>query len=60
MASTSSIHIPFIPRTISGHIVAGVDTHKHIHVAAIADTTGGIQATMTIATDTGGFQQLLA
>ena len=60
MARIPSIQIPSIPPAISGHIVVGVDTHKHIHVAAILDTTGGIQATMMIATDTGGFQQLLA
>jgi transposase len=43
----------------SGHVVVGVDTHKHIHVAAVMDTIGGILATLTIATDTGGFKQLL-
>lgn len=43
----------------SGHVVVGVDTHKHIHVAAVLDTIGGILATLTIPTDTGGFQQLL-
>src|SRR5690554_5910545 len=43
----------------SGHVVIGVDTHKHIHVAAAMDTIGGILATLTIATDTGGFKQLL-
>ncbi|WP_406491652.1 IS110 family transposase [Streptomyces sp. NBC_00846] len=43
----------------SGHVVIGVDTHKHVHVAAVMDTIGGILATLTIPTDTGGFQQLL-
>ena len=43
----------------SGQIVVGVDTHKHIHVAAVMDTIAGIQATITIAADTGGFRQLL-
>ncbi|MBC7631450.1 IS110 family transposase [Aeromicrobium sp.] len=43
----------------SGHVVIGVDTHKHIHVAAVMDTIGGILATLTIPTDTGGFGQLL-
>ncbi len=43
----------------SGHVVIGVDTHKHIHVAAVMDSVGGVLATMTIATDTGGFRQLL-
>ncbi|WP_230668224.1 IS110 family transposase [Microbacterium sp. MEC084] len=37
----------------------GVDTHKHIHVAAVMDSIGGILATLTIATDTAGFKQLL-
>lgn len=43
----------------SGHVVIGVDTHKHVHVAAVMDTIGGILATLTIATDAGGFKQLL-
>lgn len=43
----------------SGHVVIGVDTHKHVHVAAVMDTIGGILATLTITTDTGGFKQLL-
>ncbi|GAA3772871.1 IS110 family transposase [Microbacterium kribbense] len=46
--------------TRSGDVVVGVDTHKHIHVAAVMDTIGGILATLTIPTDTGGFRQLLA
>ena len=45
--------------TRSGHVVIGVDTHKYIHVAAVMDSVGGILATMTIATDTGGFRQLV-
>lgn len=44
----------------SGHVVIGIDTHRHIHVAAVMDTIGGILATLTIATDTAGFRQLLA
>ena len=43
----------------SGHVVVGVDTHKHVHVAAVMDTVGGILATFTITTDTSGFRQLL-
>lgn len=43
----------------SGHIVVGADTHKHVHVAAVMDTIAGIQATITVATDMGGFGQLL-
>ena len=45
-------------QTRSGHVVVGVDTHKHVHVAAVMDTIGGILGTLTIPTDTGGFQQL--
>jgi transposase len=45
--------------TRSGHVVIGVDTHKYIHVAAAMDSVGGILATMTIATDSGGFAQLV-
>ncbi|MFI5634164.1 transposase [Streptomyces sp. NPDC051664] len=37
----------------------GVDTRKHVHVAAVMDTIGGIVASLTIPTGTGGFQQLL-
>lgn len=43
----------------SGHVVIGVDTHKHIHVAAVMDSIGGILATLTIATDAAGYKQLL-
>ena len=28
----------------SGRVVVGVDTHKHIHVAAVMDSIGGILA----------------
>ena len=45
--------------TRSGHVVIGVDTHKYVHVAAVMDSIGGILASLTIATDTGGYQQLL-
>ena len=45
--------------TRSGHVVIGVDTHKHVHVAAVMDSIGGILASLTIATDAGGYQQLL-
>ena len=48
-----------IEQVRSGHVVIGVDTHKHIHVAAVLDSVGGILATLTIATDTAGFKQLL-
>jgi transposase len=45
--------------TRSGHVVVGVDTHKYLHVASVVDSLGGILASLTIATDTGGYQQLL-
>jgi len=48
-----------IEQVRSGHVVIGVDTHKYVHVAAAMDTVGGIVGTLTIPTDTGGFQQLL-
>jgi hypothetical protein len=35
----------------SGHIVIGVDTHKHVHVAAVMDPIGGILDTLTVTTD---------
>jgi transposase len=43
----------------SGHVVIGVDTHKHIHVAAVMDPVGGILATLTIPTEQAGYRQLL-
>ena len=43
----------------SGHVVIGVDTHTHIHVAAIIDPVGGVLGSLTIPTDHGGYQQLL-
>jgi hypothetical protein len=45
--------------TRSGHVVVGVGTHKYLHVASVMDSVGGILASLTIATDTGGYQQLL-
>lgn len=45
--------------TRSGYIAVGVDTHKHLHVAAVMDTIGGIIDTLTIPVDTPGFSQLL-
>lgn len=51
--------MPQVEPVRSGHVVVGVDTHKHIHVAAVMDTIGGILATLTIATDTGGFRHLV-
>ena len=47
-----------IAPTRSGHVVIGVDTHKHIHVAAVMDSIGGILATGTIATDPVSYTHL--
>ncbi|WNK18888.1 IS110 family transposase [Halomonas piscis] len=44
----------------SGHIVVGVDTHKHIHVAAVVDTTAGLRSTLSVTADRDGFEKLLA
>ena len=54
MAETHPQHAPR-----SDRIVVGVDTHKHVHVAAVMDSIGGTVATKTIAADTGGYRQLL-
>lgn len=43
----------------SDRIVVGVDTHKHVHVAAVMNAIGGTLATTTIAADSGGYRQLL-
>jgi hypothetical protein len=48
-----------IEQARSGHIVIGVDTHKHIHVAAVMDSISGVLSALMIPTDSGGFQQLL-
>lgn len=41
------------------HIVIGVDTHKHVHVAVAMDAVGKMLGTRTISTDVAGFEQLL-
>lgn len=47
------------PITRSGHVVIGVDTHKHLHVAAVLDPIGGILETLTIPTEAAGYRRLL-
>ena len=47
------------PITRSGHVVIGVDTHKHLHVAAVLDPIGGILDTLTILTEAAGYRRLL-
>ena len=39
--------------------VIGVDTHTDTHTAAICDARGGVLATLTVATTTAGYAQLL-
>lgn len=46
------------PPTRSGHLVIGVDTHKHLHVAAAIDTIAGVQAHLTIPNEQAGFAAL--
>ena len=45
-----------LDRDREGVVAGGSRTHKHVHVAAVMDSIGGILATLTIATDTGGYQ----
>lgn len=49
-----------VPPVRSGHVVIGVDTHKHLHVAAALDTIGGIMAHLTIPNERAGFVALAA
>jgi len=44
----------------SGHVVIGVDTHKHLHVAAALDTIGGVTAHLTVPNEQAGFAALAA
>lgn len=41
------------------HVVIGVDTHKHMHVAVAMDAVGTTMSTLTVAVDVAGFEQLL-
>jgi len=54
---TVTTQTPTITR--SGHVVIGVDTHKHVHVAAVLDPVGGILETLTIPTEAAGYRRLL-
>ena len=48
------------PLPVSARVVVGVDTHKHLHVAAAIDEVVGVLATVTVANDTAGSAQLVA
>ena len=41
-------------------VVIGVDTHKNTHTAAVVGTTGAELASVTVATNKKGYQQLVA
>ncbi|MFC4333582.1 IS110 family RNA-guided transposase [Salininema proteolyticum] len=43
---------------LSGHLVIGIDTHKHLHVAAALDTIAGPQDSLTFTNDSDGYAQL--
>jgi transposase len=47
--------LPHEPRSV----IAGVDTHLDVHVAAVVDEVGRTLATREFSTDPGGYQQLL-
>jgi transposase len=40
-------------------VILGVDTHAEVHVAAVLDHLGRLQATLAIPTTRAGYQQLL-
>ena len=44
---------------LSCEVILGVDTHAQIHVAALLDQLGRLQATLTIPATHAGYQQLL-
>jgi transposase len=43
-----------------GSVTGGVDTHKHVHVAAVIDSVGRLLATAEFATTSRGYRDLLA
>jgi transposase len=43
-----------------GQVILGSDTHADVHVAALLDHLGRLQATLTIPLTTAGYQQLVA
>jgi hypothetical protein len=48
------------PEWPPGVVIGGVDTHKHVHVAAACDALGRVLATAEFATTTVGFKALRA
>lgn len=47
------------PEWPPGAVIGGVDTHKHIHVAAVCDPLGRVLASDSFPTTTAGFKALL-
>lgn len=47
------------PLPVSARVVVGVDTHKHLHVAAAIDEVAGVLETVTVANDSAGSAQLV-
>jgi transposase len=47
------------PEWPPGAVIGGVDTHKHLHVAAVCDSLGRVLGTAEFATTTAGFKALL-
>jgi transposase len=47
------------PEWPPGAVIGGVDTHKHLHVAAACDPLGRVLATKEFPTTTAGFRALL-
>ena len=47
------------PEWPPGVVIGGVDTHKHVHVAAVCDPLGRVLATAEFPTTTAGFRALL-
>lgn len=44
----------------TANVIGGVDTHKHVHHAAVLATTGELLATAEFSADHGGYEELLA
>ena len=47
------------PEWPPGSVIGGVDTHKHVHVAAVCDPLGRVLGTAEFPTTTAGFKALL-
>lgn len=43
----------------AGEVILGVDTHLDVHVGVVIDAVGRLQGTLAIATNPGGYEELL-